>query len=68
MTDDDIDVSILVLLDHPHRHPGQLHAMQVAGFRSLFCWITLIGERQRLADDDGCRVSILVLLDHPHRP
>ena len=91
-------VSILVLLDHPHRHgvrsgttPKQLRgfdpcsagsrligsggsttsASMPAGFRSLFCWITLIGPSSargaRLHAGGVRRVSILVLLDHPHR-
>ena len=39
-------VSILVLLDHPHRRPARRTSRRHAHeFRSLFCWITLIGKK-----------------------
>ena len=61
-------VSILVLLDHPHRL-GQRRCRaryRLARFQSLFCWITSRpAARRRPASHSD--VSILVLLDHPHR-
>ena len=65
----EVEVSILVVVDQPHRRVDRLQGGQLLFmFQSLLSWISLIGivAANRFADEWS--VSILVVVDQPHRP